>query len=204
MSLGDMGSTEGQMIHHFDKLLRDCKSPFGFEGRSLEGWTPFGMHIEDPDYANAVTVVFFVSLTLLFVSFGLSTPLPAILLLSLAFISGIALFSFKGERREEGFSTGPGFIKKYHVSMADTVERVYQGLSFGKVPFKVFDITLTKWSDRPRATIFRTDRSDLLVTVFKDKADPYFTVAHIGGYTKKKRRAVTTLKRILDGHVPDP
>lgn len=199
-----MGSTERQMIHHFDQLLRDCKSPFRIGSRSLEQWTPFGVHVDDPDVVNTVTVVFFVSIILMFASFGLDSYVPAIVFLSTMTVSGFALSKFEGETREPGYRTGPGFIKKYHVSMADVVERVYQGLSFGKVPFKVFDVTLTEWKDRPRATIFKTDRSDILVTVFKDKADLYFTVVQISGYNKKKRRAVATLKRLLDGHVPDP
>ena len=204
MGLGTMGSTEPRMVRHFDHLLRDCSSPFGIEWRSIEEWKPFGIRVDDPDFVNAVTVVFCVSLILLFVSFGLSTSVPAIVFLFISLGFGYVLSTFEGERRETGFLTGPGFIKRYHVSMTDSVERVHQGLSFSKVPFKVYDVTLKEWPDRPRASIFRTDRSDLLVTVFKDKTDPQFTIVHIGGYSKKKRRAVTTLKRLLDGHVPDP
>jgi hypothetical protein len=29
-------------------------------------------------------------------------------------------------------------------------------------------------------------------------------VVHIGGFSKRNRRATTTLKRLFDGHVPDP
>ena len=202
---GGLGKGHDQaMIFYFDQLLRDCKGPFRIERRSLEKWAPFGMNIADPDMARILIIAFFIFLILFFASLSWGTYSPSVALLILVGVITYSIWDLGGEKMEVGYRTRPGFIKMYQITTTSAVESVYQALSFGKVPFNVFGVTLTDWPDKPRATIFATERSNLLITVFKDKADPTLTVVHIGAYSKKKRRAVRTLKRVLDGHLPYP
>lgn len=195
---------ERAMSSYFDRLLKDCKRPFHIDRRSLGRWTPIGYSAKERGLSDVLLVLFLLFFFLMMI-FQEWLPLYILLaILIVIYIIRVALWTTDRREEEGRYRTGPGLIRKYGVSLADAVERVSIALDRGMVPSTVSGITLSDRPDRPRATIFLTDGSGIFITVWKDFNDPDFTIVHLFPHTRTNRHSMTIVKRLLDGHVPDP
>jgi hypothetical protein len=185
------------MIYYFDQLLRDYRASFDLRSGSMERWKPFNDLTIARQWARYAMIAFLVIWFLLWAGYGPDTSVVVLVMFFVTVVAyGIALAIFKD--REKDHRTGPGIIKKYHMSMADTVNQVYRLLDKLGTKFEVFGITLTDWPERPRATVFSDDRKAVLITVWKDLRDPYFSVVHMGPYTITKQEHLDKMKHLLD------
>ncbi len=194
------------MIYYFDQLLVDFNACFGVNCTSLERWRLMG----GPDIPGQMVhyVAASIIIAWLVVAYYLSWTgwemfvVATVIFGSLALGYAYALITFN--KWDQGRRTGPGVARKYHIPLADAVERTEQALRDGSVPFTVTSVILTDRPDRPRATIFEMARSRVLLSLWKDMDDPYFTVAHLGPYSIMKENAVRSLKTMLDRHLGAP
>jgi len=197
---------EQAMIFHFDQLLRDYDGTFGVANPTLDTWRLLGglsIARQMVHYVLSAVLLVYLALALYFSWRGWEMFTVAMVLFGGTVMHwAYTLVSFKNSER--GRRTGPGLVRKYHIPLADAVERTRGMLREGKVPFTVHDVILTDRPDRPRASIFEMERSGVLLTLWKEMDDPYFTIAHLGQYTMKRERAVDTLRSMLDGHIPGP
>jgi hypothetical protein len=198
MGVVDVGSDKRSMFRHFDSLLRDCAGPFKVEGRSLVDWTAFG-HAMSNRRANYTVLAMMTVLVFAFAALEF-VPVTTIVAVFVPLVVSIGLINwYWGEWTEVGdYRSGRGYIKRYSLSVSEGVERVHGTFTGRGIPFRVFDVTLGQWPGRPRATLFETTRSGLVVTLFKDGADLGSILVHVGRWSRSRKRVSRTLMRVLD------
>ncbi len=192
---------EQQMIFYFDQLLRDYQARSGTWTGSYTRWRLFGdLSVERQmlNYSVALLLVLWFALATMFGA----GAYPAVIMISSITLAGYVLTLVSLKNKEVDRRTGPGLIRKYHVPMADTVDRLYRVLVREGTEFDIFGITLIDWPMRPKATIFSEDGSDVLVTAWKDWNDPYYTVVHMGPYTITRKDHLDDLAQRFDASVP--
>ncbi len=204
MKLGNGGATDEEMEDYFRRLMVDNLERYEIRKRDLDSWRMVG---DVPD-RNRGTLLYWVTTLLSLVLIFIFLPsevweiaIPFILL----FVITLYMW-FRHELRMDRirFWTEPGLVKRYDVQYSESVVRLHQGLSFGKMDFVVFDASAKHDDHRFRGTIFQVLKDKVLITLWQQEDDVGHTTVHVCPATTHNADDVNQLRSIIEGHIPGP